>query len=220
VTGLPINSGWEPDRTYKVIVGGANTNLNVSKYGFQLSAVYFNGSSELQAGTFTTISTSAAVKPSGNLSIVEHTSDISMTGVYAHTVYWKAPAVTTIDSVRFYATVNCVNDDNTSSGDFPNNARQAYHRHTTSVAEVTANSMINAYPNPFTDRLDINMENAESGTYDIRVVDLRGKIISTETVNVNKNYQTAINTEKWAAGVYYVNLRNGNATKTIAVVKQ
>ena len=54
----------------------------------------------------------------------------------------------------------------------------------------------------------------------INIIDLRGKVIATETANVNKNHETSVNTEKWASGMYYVNFRNGTATQTMVVVKQ
>ncbi|MBL7718367.1 MAG: T9SS type A sorting domain-containing protein [Flavipsychrobacter sp.] len=219
VTGLPINGGWQHDKTYKVTVGG--TSAGKTKYGFQLSAVYFDGSAEVQAGTFTIISgTDVSVKPSGNLSIVEHNQKLNMNlGAYAYTVYWKAPPTGAMDSVRFYATANCVNDDGSTAGDQPNSIRQAYHRQTTSVAEVNANIRLSAFPSPLTNQLTIAMEGAEKGQYTINVFDATGKVISTQTEQVSGNYSTTLNTASWAAGMYHVQVKHGAAQKTIAVVK-
>jgi hypothetical protein len=49
---------------------------------------------------------------------------------------------------------------------------------------------------------------------------MHGKVVATQTANVNKSFSTSVNASSWAAGMYHVQLKKGDAQRTIAVVKQ
>lgn len=218
VTNTIVLDGWQPGKTYRLDLSGVNSAM--TKYGFQLSAVRDSGSVEVQAGTFSGAPGNTAIKPSGNLLILEHTAKLNVTGFYNTSIFWTSPSIPGVDTIEFYATVNAVNDDNTAGGDQPNSAKKVYTPNTTSVATLSADIKIATYPNPVTDKLNISLENAGSGTYSIRVFDMNGKVVANQTATVNKSYSTSINTAAWANGMYHVQLQKDGAQRTIAVVKQ
>jgi hypothetical protein len=218
-TNQIVLNNYVPGQTYECSVFGVNGSM--PKYGLQLSAVRDSGAAEVQAGSFSNMPADVAVKQSGDLFIVEHTDKLPVTGFYSTTFLWTAPADTTIDTITFYAIVNAVNNDNSPLGDQPNNVVRSYARNTTtSVAQLNADIKINAYPNPMTDKLNISLENADNGVYSISVFDMHSKVVATQTANVNKSFTTSVNASSWAAGMYHVQLKKGDAQRTIAVVKQ
>ncbi len=211
---------WEPGVTYKVQLTGSNATQ--SRYGFQVSVVHGTGVSQAQAGVFGTAPANTLVKPTTGLQIWEHTSAIPYTTTFTNVINWTAPIDTNIDTVKIYAIVNAVNGNGNVSGDAPNVAPMvAYARQTAaSVATLNADIKIATYPNPVTDKLNISLENAGSGTYSIRVFDMNGKVVANQTANVNKSYSTSINAAAWANGMYHVQLQKDGAQRTIAVIKQ
>ena len=214
-----VTNGWEPGVTYKIRLSGNNPTM--TKYGFQLSSVSGNGISQMQSGSFSNAPVHTLPKPSGTLSILEHTQRLDIVNqAYETVVNWTAPALTTVDTVKFYATVNAVNNNSSTSGDEPNTGMFAFPRNTTSIAQLNADIKISAFPNPITDRLNINMENADNGTYTIRVLDMNGKVVASQTANVSKSYNTSINAAAWASGMYHIQLQKDGAQRTIPVVKQ
>lgn len=135
------------------------------------------------------------------------------------TLNWTAPNTDTIDTVKFYVIANAVNWDTQPTGDEPNNAMWIFPRNTTSVKDLNANIKLDIFPNPVTDKLNISMENADKGTYTIKVFDIQGKVVATQTANVNKTYKTSINAAAWASGMYHLQISNGSAQRTLKFTK-
>ncbi len=215
---IPVTN-WEAGMTYKVRLSGSAAQ---SRYGFQVSSVHGVGAAQAQAGVFSSAPTNTAIKAVSGLQIWEHTSSITFTNLFTIDIDWTAPIDTTIDTVKFYAIVNAVNGNGQVSGDAPNvTPMAAYKRYSAaSVAELNADIKIATYPNPVTDKLNISLENAGSGTYTIRVFDMNGKVVANQTANVNKSYSTSLNAAAWANGMYHVQLQKDGAQRTIAVMKQ
>lgn len=218
-TGVTIKTTWQPNHTYKAVLGGVTS---APKIGFQVTSAYFNGSTNLPIGTFSNLSSGLHLATVGGFSIVEQSSAISVTGGYTKNFDWKAPNVTTMDTISFYVTVNCVNGTGNESGDNSTNQVFKVGRNTTSVPEISGsgNVKIVAYPNPLTSVLNISLENVASGAYTINVFDIRGKVIATQNATVSKFHMATFNTSDWAAGMYHVQLSNGENVKTISVVKK
>jgi hypothetical protein len=63
------------------------------------------------------------------------------------------------------------------------------------------------YPNPFADRLTVELEQASAGTV-ISVVDVLGKTL--KTLPWMGSRITEINTEEWAPGIYMIEVRSGS----------
>lgn len=218
-TGSIQMNTWKPNYAHKAVF--SISNCSSPKIGFQISVGYYNGTDTVMAGTMSNASLGLHFFTAQGFQVLEHSSPITVTGSQVTRNFeWLSPNATSIDTILFFVAVNNVDGNGAVTNDNSSVYVMKVGRNTASVKEVGINQRINAYPNPFTDKLNIKMENVASGTYTINILDLRGKVIATETANVNKNHETSVNTEKWAAGMYYVNFRNGTATQTMVVVKQ
>jgi hypothetical protein len=221
----PVTS-YVPGKTYRLRVAAATTALTQSKFGFQVAAVKASSTST-QAGTITAGGTSTAntaVRTVGGIQIGEHTAPLSGTGAgsawaYTANLYWTAPAAGT-GQVKFFATVNAVDNSGSVSGDAPN-AGSSLAGESTSVPTIGSAASFNAYPNPATNAITINADGISSSNWNIAVYDLRGKVIATQTtISSNSNLNTNIDCSKWAAGMYYVQISNDVETKVMPIVKR
>jgi hypothetical protein len=227
VTGV---LSWLPGQSYKIRLLVTSTNINYVRYGFQMTSVCDSGTTEVQAGTFImpfpgNVDDISVTGTTGSpIQIVEHVFKQNMTpntvkSTGTVTLNWTAPNTDTIDNVKFYVIANCVDANNLSTGDAPNNAMWVFPRNTTSVKELNADIKLNLYPNPVTDKLNISMENADKGLYTIKIFDVQGKVVAKEYAVVNKNYKTSINVAAWASGMYHVQISKDGAQRTMKVMK-
>jgi hypothetical protein len=221
--GTATVNSWKPGRTYKLVCSGASS---APKYGFQFSAAYYTGSTYLQAGTFSILSTNTHNILVGGFDIVEHSQPLNVVGgQISHSRLWTAPNSTSIDTVDFYLMTNNVNGNGNVNGDNSIRTVAKYGRDTTtSTASITpqlnANLTINTYPNPVTDKLNITISHADKGSYTISLFDMQGKLVNKQTADVNGAYSTSVNTTSLAAGMYHVQLKKDGAQKTMMVVKE
>ena len=85
----------------------------------------------------------------------------------------------------------------------------------TSIEENNSlSSLINVYPNPFNDQIKIN--NETNVDLDITVLDVMGKIISTEKSNSDI---ININTSELTQGIYLINVKSDKSSATYKVIK-
>jgi hypothetical protein len=220
-------SSYVPGKKYMLRIGGASTTLTQNKFGFQASSVKASSTST-QAGTMSlgamsTPSTSA-IRTSGGLQIFEHTAPAAATGttpiLYAAACYWTAPAAGT-GSVKLYGIINAVNGTGTTAGDAPNAANNTITEASSSVAATNNTVDFKVYPNPASSYVTVNAEGISNGSCTVNVYDMRGKLLSAEATDaVNGSLNTTINTSKWAAGLYFVQVVKDNQQKVIAVEKQ
>jgi hypothetical protein len=228
---------YVPGHTYTVKITGTNTTSNsLPIFGFQVSCI--KGSTTLDtpvnAGTFATTGLPASVRytaaQAGNFvcNVIEHGSPISATtgggatgSTYVESFNWTAPAAGT-GTISFWGCLMGCNGDNGRGGDFWNTTQITItERATTEVGSVTNEMKVTAYPNPTTTNLNVQLNNAQAGTYSLIVSDINGKSIVTDNITVNGTSSTTnINTSNWAAGVYHIVLQKEGFSKTISVVKK
>lgn len=215
-TAIVNSFGFIPNRDYTVTIKG--TNASLAKFGFQLSAV----SGTASAGTFSGFPANVHEATGGGIKIVEHSSPLSKdgSGNYVATFSWKSP--TSSSPVTFYGIINAVNDNNSTAGDDPSSSVNFTMQDASSVANINGRLSIKAYPNPVAGNyLNLQIENAVQGNYTINAYNVAGSHIYHTEVFVNsKQVNTAINTERWAAGVYVLHIHDGSAQKMITIVKQ
>ena len=73
----------------------------------------------------------------------------------------------------------------------------------------TAN-MLEVYPNPASDKIQLNYFTSEAGAVSINVVDVTGKVYITKTATaVNGNNTFTIGLDALESGVYFVQIKNG-----------
>ena len=90
----------------------------------------------------------------------------------------------------------------------------------TNVSELDANQDIVAWPNPTEGELNIAMTNNLSGTVDVTITDLNGRVVLNETRRlINGKNQLRLSTENLGAGMYMVRIGNGTENVSVRFVK-
>ncbi|MBK7444008.1 MAG: T9SS type A sorting domain-containing protein [Bacteroidetes bacterium] len=70
--------------------------------------------------------------------------------------------------------------------------------------------MLEVYPNPASDKIQLNYFTSEAGAVSINVVDVTGKVYITKTATaVNGNNTFTIGLDALESGVYFVQIKNG-----------
>lgn len=228
--GTPVTV-YHPGVTYRVsLAAGTAATSGLTKFGFQLSASKV--SSVAQAGTWVAASApvNATVSTMGAFSVVRHTAPMSdsviLAGaafVYPASINWTAPAAGT-GSVKFFGVINAVNNNtNADAGDLWNSTTTTITEYVdhTSVSEVAAKVAINTFPNPVTSSFTLQLSNAAAGTYGVQVMDITGKIVVKQSVEVTGNTASStINLSNFAAGRYHVVVEKDGVRTVKAIVKQ
>lgn len=211
-TGAAVTDGkYKPLRTYEVTISVANAGN--SSFGFQCEVL---GADENDIGVLNA-GAGQAVRTANGKKVVEHTGRISGTST---TFTWTSPAAGG-GTATFYAAGNSVNADGGTGGDFPSLPYSiAFSENNTSVGTVDNAIDIVSYPNPFSSTLNVKLENASSGAYTILAYDMRGNIIYQASQHViNGKFETSINTYKWAASTYFIQVDKDGQKRTSTVVK-
>lgn len=87
------------------------------------------------------------------------------------------------------------------------------------IDENILNVSINVFPNPFSDKIIIEVLNDYRLLY-FSIYDLNGKVLKEELITKN---QISINTEKFESSIYFLkifNKNNSNNSKTIKLIKK
>ncbi len=219
VGGVQVTK-YVPGMTYTVTVTGSHATN--TKFGFQMAAVSGTGSSQVQAGTFaTTLPASVAKRNITGIpfDFIEHSSII--TGPLSKSFSWTAPA-TGVGTISMYLTVNAMNNTGgADAGDVSGNTSKTLAQHvaSSSVADLSDNISLSAYPNPVTNTLNIKAGNGY-GNYTVTVFDMTGRNIAHSTLEANVTGIATINTSDWTSGLYNVVVANENSRETIQIVKQ
>jgi len=75
---------------------------------------------------------------------------------------------------------------------------------------TSTENMLEVYPNPASDKLQLNYFTSEAGNVTISVVDVTGKIYITQTTIANSGNNTfTIGLDNLESGVYFVQIKNG-----------
>ncbi len=211
-------TNYEPGKTYTLRVAITAGAGSPSRYGFM--AVALAGANNQGAGTFGTPPDGIRQTTISNRVYVEHnTPSIGNT----FEVEWTAPAAGT-GNVRFYASGNATNNNNSSAGD--NAVRLTTpvtltEMTTSSVPSTQLFEQVSAWPNPVDKELNIRMVSSSSGRFKMDVMDVQGSLMRSEEVllsagenNLKRNWS------ELASGVYFVRFSDGMAMTTLRILKQ
>jgi photosystem II stability/assembly factor-like uncharacterized protein len=89
---------------------------------------------------------------------------------------------------------------------------------------VKENFNISTFPNPFFEECNITFTNEKAQDFNINIIDVKGQII--ENVAAQKltkgNHQFSFGKKEWPAGIYFLQLKNGNGDliKTEKIIKK
>jgi hypothetical protein len=92
-----------------------------------------------------------------------------------------------------------------SSGSLAQGVQHAYEIFVVGVNDSQSNISLNAYPNPTTDVLTLQISNYNSEKLIYQLYDLNGKLISSEQITAP---QTQINTAKLSTSTYFIDVLN------------
>jgi hypothetical protein len=217
-TSTPVTS-YVAGETYIITISGGNPTAGLDDFGFQFTAL--KSSDNTTTGTYSNLGTMVHGFPATNSTLVEHNAPIPKTGgVYEISFDWTAPT-TTVGGINMYAIINAVNKDVTISGDKPSSTISLALADATSVATVTSEVVVKAYPNPVADVLTIDLNKADAGTYTVLAYTTNGSLVSKAEMNIGPgNYAGSINTSAWAPGLYFVQLQKDGYKHVMPVVKQ
>ena len=218
--------------TYTVKITGTPTGTSNTKYGFQLNALKGTASSttNVDAGTWATTGLPAGTQctPAGfttftTLTCMEHSSALTMTGsTFTEAFTWTAP-VTGTGAISFWGAANFVNGNALADASDVWNTNMVIINEwpaTSSVPNVMPNISLNAFPNPVSNNLSLQMDNTQAGTYTLQAFDMKGRVITTENIEVNGTSHTSnINTSNWLPGTYQVVVGKDGFNKVIPVIK-
>ncbi|MGB0390673.1 MAG: T9SS type A sorting domain-containing protein [Salibacteraceae bacterium] len=88
---------------------------------------------------------------------------------------------------------------------------------TSLIQSISEQGAIQLYPNPVNDVLTIKFENTPNNVVDARVVDIYGKVVLIKEITT---MQSIIRVEEIPAGLYFVQITNGDETTAIKFQKE
>lgn len=81
-------------------------------------------------------------------------------------------------------------------------------------------SDITLYPNPVSSTLEMNFELSQSGNYQLKIVDITGRLIHTESVSFNKGRNRhQVDVRNLGDGIYFLSITNANTDDALKVRK-
>jgi len=198
---------YRPNQKYTVTVVGSNA--AAAKFGYMIR---FKDASNTQAGVFSNPSAGSKISTSSPYQVVEHSGPITKIAIgFTASFEWTAPAkgkgVITIN-----AAINGVNAvSGADTGDKYNVATLTLNEgFPASVNDIDNTIAVNAYPNPATNVLNIEVENT-SASYNYAIFNMNGSV-STQG---NFRSKTSIDVSALATGVHFVKITDGTNEKTI-----
>lgn len=202
-------SSYQVGKTYQVLLTGIAPGTTRTRFGFQLSSV-IAASTSTQAGTLGTTGRPGVALRGSSLQLVEHSTPLTgqnVSGSYVDTVTVNWTPGSSLGTVRFYATMNAVNNNGSTSGDLPNaTTLDIAEAPPTGVASVST-GLIGVYPNPATSVLHVPLE---AGTSDLSILDATGRLILSQKFHVQGSQTESVNIEKLTSGQYFLHVsRNG-----------
>ncbi|MBL7934784.1 MAG: T9SS type A sorting domain-containing protein [Bacteroidia bacterium] len=205
-TDVLVFHGSTDAPTVDVQAQGAGTIVNDMAYGTYNSTGYLQLPSNTAAGDYTLHITDAA----GTSTVVSYLAPLN-------TLSLTSKAITVLAS-GFYSPSN--NSTGPAFGLWValptgGNLIPLPVFITTSLKEKNAlSNAISVYPNPFNDQININ--NEANINLDVTILDVTGKIVSSEKSNSNS---ITINTSELTQGVYIINVKSNELSANYKVVK-
>lgn len=218
-SGSPALSSYIAGQTYIVTLTGANITPGLDDFGFQLTAI--KSSDNTPVGTYGSFGSQVHGFPTSNPTIVEHSSPIAKTGGnYMVSFDWTAPSAG-VGEIKLYGIINAVNDNDSVTGDVPSSTLVLTLADATSVAKVTSEVVVKAYPNPVADVLTIDLDKADAGMYTVQVYSISGSMVNATELNIGPgNYKGTVATSDWAPGMYFVRIQKDGYKHMMPIVKQ
>jgi hypothetical protein len=82
-------------------------------------------------------------------------------------------------------------------------------------SDVASAPVVSVWPTVVTDQVNVAIDNSDK--YDIRIVNLSGKLMFS---SLNRQYQTTIPLGNYPKGIYILNVRGANISKSMKLIKE
>lgn len=183
--GTPVEK-YDPEKSYTLRIKNTPGNGSPARFGFQAVAL---DADNAQAGAWGDLGTGKQKVDLGGRSYAEHTAP-SMSGTFE--MEWIAPAIGTGD-VTFYSASNAVNNNGNSTGDGTAASTLTLTENPVSSTfelgrELTS---MNVLPNPVGERLNLQVNSRNAGSFRLRIIDVTGAVVRLESLQlhagVNRN---------------------------------
>lgn len=211
-----VTGKYTPGETYIVSLSAMhNTNFH---HGFQLMAL---GADNKQAGEFKALGSDIHSRLVGGVTLIEHNKPLAQQGaVFAKTIEWVAPAAGR-GTISIYGTMNAVNNDGTTGGDAVSAPLKiTFAESGVSVPATTKlDDVLKIYPNPATNALYVDMQDAQAGSYEVAIFSIAGNKVYTQQVQ-NLAGVITVPVASLAAGTYYVQVSSADVKYNKIFVKQ
>lgn len=200
-----------------------NTNVpSLTGFGFQMIALRDSGNTDLDGfsdpGNNTVNNYKIATIPNGR-TYAEHDNVSVNNSVF--NVVWTAPAAGT-GPITFYTAGNAVNRNGSTSGDgAAATTLKLTEQSATSAPELSdASLQMKVWPNPVSDIARVEINTAQAGQYQFRVVDISGKTVWQQTQRLGQGASwLEIPAAVWAPGMYCLEAVSGDARQVIKLVR-
>ena len=126
--------------------------------------------------------------------------------------------------MKVYGIINAVDGDGLASNNDKWNSISATitEQAPVGITSVAGNKIeMLAFPNPVSTNLSLQLNNAQAGTYNVRVYDMSGKVMTAQSVEVSGNAAAGvIDMHSLAAGMYHVSVEKDGMVTTQSVIKK
>ena len=206
---------YEPGKSYTVRITGTAGDGTPEGAGFQ--AVVLDAS-DSQAGSWGDVGMGAQVTDASGRSYAEHTE---ISSELSFELEWVAPPVSTGD-VTIYSAMALVDANGNGAGDGANSATLTVSEDpgsgTNSLIREFANLSI--YPNPVQNELNIEISSRMSGDFELRFVDISGKVIRIEQIEISSGTnQRNFDVSEINKGFYLIQLCGDNHIASTEMLK-
>lgn len=205
---------YEAGKMYTVRVSISTMGDGAAGYGFQ--AVALTGTDNEQAGAFTG-GNGIQVTDLGGRQYAEHTMRTDNEGVFEF--QWTAPT-DNLNDIRFYAAGVSANGNGTNSNDGAAKLSEAVLlTNTRRIPELAEGMRI--FPNPVDAQLQLQLDIDEATAAQLRLFNSNGQLVQQQNQHlVSGRNQVELDASQLAAGMYWLEVSNGQAASRVAVLKR
>jgi len=205
--GNPFDGSYTPGATYTVTVTNNVTVGNAARHGFQILCLTGGeGVEGVEVSNWTAVSDNVQIATASNTgrTYAEHWEP-SISNEFE--MEWIAPVEGT-GEVTFYYVGAGVNNNNQTAGDGgTTNTITVSEGIESSTKDLTLDANVSIFPNPVGGSLNLETEVEEAGKYQVRIVDVLGKVLTNQSIDLASGSQlTILPTNHLVTGAYTIQL--------------
>lgn len=214
--------GWEYEAgvTYNLTLVVKKT--GISLFGFDVEIL---NSSNANAGsmTATTTTRSSLTSSGGKSNLIHKTGGGASTDSTEISFTWTAPS-SDIGNITSYFTGAATNGNNSDNGDYIYSGTQVFTFKApvnTGIKDHNPTLNMSVFPNPISDKINIDINNQMMNNASIHILDLSGKLVNTLASNVTLAENAKVSYDKPSnlnSGIYFLQISNGTVSKTTRIV--